>query len=628
MSRILNSAEAVADAVIDTVGKDIVLGLPVGIGKATHVADALFERAAADASIALTIFTGLTLEPPRGGDALERRFTGPLVARLYRDWPTPRYAVALRERTLPANIRVHEFYLRPGAFLGNPLVQQSYASINYSQVTGELLRLGVNVIAQLVAVRPESPQRYSLSSNPEITLDLLPALEEQRRQGKAIAMIGQVNRNLPYMTGEAELAEDRFELILDDEAYDFPLFTLPNRRVSPADYATGMHVASLVRDGGTLQLGIGSLSDAVAHCLRLRHEQPEVFARALAAVPGGTGSPRRAQLPVESSRFEDGLFGSTELLGDALFSLFEAGIVKRPADADDKAVIHAGFFIGSGNLYAGLNALSEDRRDTIKMSRISKVNTLFGDEHRKRRQRRLATFANETMMATLLGTAVSDALEDGRVVSGVGGQFDFVAMASVLKDARSVLMCRARRDHRGVATSNILWSYAHATVPRHYRDVFVSEYGIADTRGKPDSEVIGAMVNIADSEFQQGLIEAARRAGKLGADFIPDADARDNTPQAVNSVFRHEDLREHFPPYPLGTEFTQTEQALIDAFGWLESRTATPLSKWRTVLEALLHGGADGDRKALARLDLERPRGVTDRVTRKLIAYGLERTRQ
>jgi acyl-CoA hydrolase len=105
---------------------------------------------------------------------------------------------------------------------------------------------------------------------------------------------------------------------------------------------------------------------------------------------------------------------------------------------------------------------------------------------------------------------VSDALDDGRVVSGVGGQFDFVAMASALEGARSVLMCRARRVHQGVATSNILWSYAHTTVPRHYRDVFVSEYGIAATRGKPDQEVIDAIAGIADSAFQDELVDAAR----------------------------------------------------------------------------------------------------------------------
>ena len=120
------------------------------------------------------------------------------------------------------------------------------------------------------------------------------------------------------------------------------------------------------------------------------------------------------------------------MLSDALFALFDAGLIKRPADDTTAAVMHAGFFIGSNALYNGLRALPEERRRLIDMTRISKVNTLFGEEAVKRAQRRDARFINETMMVTLLGAAVSDALDDGRVVSGVGGQFDFVSMAAAV----------------------------------------------------------------------------------------------------------------------------------------------------------------------------------------------------
>ena len=277
MPEVLQSADDTADALIRRVGKTVVLGLPIGIGKAVHVADALFARALEDPALTLTIFTGLTLEKPKAGSDLERRFLGPLAARLFADWPTPAYVSAQADGRLPGNVRVHEFYLRPGAYLGNPLVQQSYASINYSHVVAELLRLGVNVIAQLVARDRDQPGVYSLGSNPEITLDLLPEMERHRQQGRAVAMVGQVNDNMPFMTGNAALPADRFDLILDAPRYQFPLFGLPNRPVSPADYATAMHVASLVPDGGTLQVGIGSLSDAVAHCLKLRHNEPDMF---------------------------------------------------------------------------------------------------------------------------------------------------------------------------------------------------------------------------------------------------------------------------------------------------------------------------------------------------------------
>ena len=66
-----------AEAIIARVGKEILLALPLGLGKANHIANALYARAAADPSIELRIFTALTLEKPRGKSELERRFCSP-----------------------------------------------------------------------------------------------------------------------------------------------------------------------------------------------------------------------------------------------------------------------------------------------------------------------------------------------------------------------------------------------------------------------------------------------------------------------------------------------------------------------------------------------------------------------
>ena len=617
------SAEETAKTIVERVGSEVVLGLPIGIGKATHVVDALFELATRESSISLTIFTGLTLEPPQGQSELEKRFLEPLVERLYTHWPVPRYADAIRTGSLPANIRVREFYLRPGGYLGNPYVQQEYSSINYSEVAGELMHLGVNVLAQLVAVSKEQPGRYSLGSNPEVTLDLMPYFNERRNAGLPALLVGQVNHHMPFMPGDADLNATDLDIVLDDSRFDYPLFTLPNRAVSDGDYATAMHVASLVRDGGTLQLGIGSLSDAVAHCLKLRHSSPELFAELLEDLPGGTATERRRHLPVELTPFREGLYASTELLSDALFALFDAGLIKRPADKSTAAVMHAGFFIGSNALYDGLRALPEERRRLIDMTRISKVNTLFGEEAEKRAQRRDARFINETMMVTLLGAAVSDALEDGRVVSGVGGQFDFVSMAQSLDGAMSILMCRARRESGGKMSSNIRWNYGHNTVPRHHRDVFVTEYGIAATRGCSDRDTIDRLLHVAGAEFHESLIEAPRRSGKIERDYTMASDAANNRPDVIASVF--DQHRAHFPAYPLGTELSSDEQALAEALGWLQNNTATIGKRVRTLYSAL-NSRQSGFEKALARMGLEKPSGVRQRLMQRLLSYALQRT--
>jgi acyl-CoA hydrolase len=623
VTRHFSSADELADAIIERVGRRVVLGLPVGLGKALHVANALYRRALRDPELRLTIFTGLTLTVPRPRNRLEGRMLLPLVERWYRGWPEVEYAAAQSAGRLPPNVAVREFYLRPGDYLGVPSAQQGYTSVNYSQVARELLALGVNVIAQLVAADPGRPEHLSLGCNPEVTLDLLPELR-RRGEASAFVFVGQTNTALPYMPGDAELPRAEFDFVLEGDAVDHPLFPLPNRRVNAPDYAAGMHVASLVPDGGTLQLGIGSLSDAVAHCLKLRHEDPGLFAAVLARLPGGTSSPRRAQLPVALGPFRKGLYACTELLSDGLFALFDAGVLARAADAADDARVHAGFFIGSDRLYTGLRGLSTERRRHIAMTRISFVNTLFGDEARKRRQRVDARFVNETMMATALGAAVSDALGDGRVVSGIGGQFDFVAMAGELDDAHSILMLRARRWHGGGAQSNIRWSYPHVSVPRQHRDVFVTEYGIAATRGRPDAEVIDAMLGIADAEFQAGLLAEARRARKVPANYTPAPEFLGNQPAAIEEVFATGSFAAAFPPYPLGTDLSTDEQVLAEALAWLGRRTSTAGGRIETVVRSLFAGTGHAYAGALARMGLGRVRGWGDWLDRRLVIQALK----
>ena len=78
-ARSFKDADRLADAIIQKVGKKIVLALPLGLGKANHIANALFARASADPSIRLDIFTALTLEKPRARNEIERRFLTPLT---------------------------------------------------------------------------------------------------------------------------------------------------------------------------------------------------------------------------------------------------------------------------------------------------------------------------------------------------------------------------------------------------------------------------------------------------------------------------------------------------------------------------------------------------------------------
>jgi len=79
------------------------------------------------------------------------------------------------------------------------------------------------------------------------------------------------------MPGAGDLPADEFSAVLDSPATDFPLFAPPSEPITDAKYAIGLHAASLVRDGGTLQIGIGQIGDALAQGLIVRHRDNAQF---------------------------------------------------------------------------------------------------------------------------------------------------------------------------------------------------------------------------------------------------------------------------------------------------------------------------------------------------------------
>src|SRR6185312_14856353 len=216
--------------------------------------------------------------------------------------------------------------------------------------------------------------------------------------------------------------------------------------------------------------------------------------------------------PVESGPFTKGLYGVSEMLIEAFLGLIDAGILKREVDG---VTLHGAFFLGPKAFYRTLREMPAEQIARIQMMPVSFTNQLYGDEDIKRRARVDARFVNNAMMATLMGAAISDGLENGQVVSGVGGQYNFVAQAFALRGARSILTVEATRQAGAKTQSNIRWSYGHETIPRHLRDVVVTEYGVADLRGKSDADVIAAMLQVTDSRFQDELARKAKDAGKL-----------------------------------------------------------------------------------------------------------------
>jgi acyl-CoA hydrolase len=626
------------------------VGAPLGIGKPHRFLNALYARVASEPSRAMHLYTALSLDPPSGSSELEKRFLGPFVARLYGDEasgnPFPRlaYVDAQKRDALPAHVEVEEFYVQSGALLGSRQAQRRYASLNYTHVARALADRGVNCIVQKVAAHPDDG-RLSLSSNTDLTFDAIDAIVA-RGQPRPL-LVAEIDPELPWLDGIAAVEAGFFDLVVLPPAPYPALFALPRQPVGDAEYAIGLYASALVRDGGTLQIGIGALSDALCHALALRHTDNAAYRRAMHAL-----DPHIDQHPAVVASgglgpFDTGLYGCSEMINEGFRRLVECGVIKRKvvdnealmrrlaegeADLSDTKLVerdgqflHGAFYLGSPDFYRWLRELDPATRRGIGMRRVSEVNELYGgNETLERLQRRDARFFNTCMMATALGAAVSDGLADGRVVSGVGGQYNFVAMAHALPDARSVLLLRATRDDKGKPASNVRWNYGHCTIPRHLRDVYVTEYGIADLRGKTDEDCALAMAAIADARFEKALLEAARKARKIALDARPSAAA--NTPERVRNALAPFRSDGTLPDYPLGSDFTEVEQRLVRALGWLKGRTATPVVKAATVLAAL-QGGRSLDDEALARMRLDKPHGLGEKLMARLLSHALNRTR-
>jgi acyl-CoA hydrolase len=714
-----SQVESCVEETLRKVGRRIVLGTPLGLGKANHLVNEFFRRACADPQLNLHIFTALTLGEPRWTSEFERRLAQPFLARLCAGYPKLAYLEPFKRGELPENIRVTEFYFQPGSCLDSPFAQRAYVSSNYSHAVRDLLDAGVNVLAQLVAKEIPNPKskiqnRYSLSCNPDLTLDLVPHLREREQQGAKIALLAQVNHELPFMYGDAVVAPDYFDALLDDPRYEFPLFGPPNRPISTAEYLLALHASALVRDGGTLQIGIGALGHAVIYLLQLRHERNEVYRELLARA----GVLERCGAVIErlggTAAFKQGLYASSEMLIDGFLELYHSGILRRrvydhpglqrllnagvigeevtratldalveagiisaqlapqefaflqevgilkpeliytdgfiltedgtrfsadladPRAADEICrhclgtrlkgghVAHASFFLGPRSFYDALRRMERAEREQICMTGISYVNELFGQEELKRLQRKDGRFINTGLIVTLAGAVASDALEDGRMVSGVGGQYNFVAMAHALEDGRSILMIQSTREKGGGLESNVRWSYGHVTIPRHLRDLVVTEYGIAELRGRSDEEVATALLEIADARFQDELLKQSQRAGKIAESYRLPAHARDNRPERLEELLAPYRARGLFPEFPFGTELTEEELVLKQALKALQQIVKgreLDLPEfdeiWKTIA---IPANAQ---PYLERMGLEAPQNPKELLMQRALVYGL-----
>ena len=702
------------DVIIEQAGQDLIVGTPLGIGKPNPLINAMWTKAKKEPSLKLEVCTALSLQLPKGKSLLERRFLAPFVERIFGDYPELDYIDDVIKDAIPANMKLTEFYMQSGKMLRSATAQRHYISSNYTHAARDILDKGMNVLVQMVAVKqtPNGPI-YSLSSNTDLTLDMVAIAK--RKQLDDICYVGMVNPNMPFMGGQAEVDASFFDVIVDDESAYFLPFATPRGAVNVVDHHIGLMASTLIQDGGTLQVGIGSLGDALVHATCVRHSDPKAYDQILQQL----NIPQRFAAVIAKSGdtqpFEQGLYAASEMFVEGFAHLYQSGILKRHVypDAEIQALInrsviteqlpkntielllqhevlderitrrqfnrlqalgilkadlsfvdgqiedasgqryatdlfdyehiqaiqthclgdclkqgvllHAAFFLGSPWFYHWLHELDDDSREKFQMTPVSQVNELYGGEALDRVQRVKARFINTCMKVDVLGAAASDTLDNNQVVSGVGGQYNFVAMAHALEDSRSVLMLKSTHMGANGLESNVVWKYPYCTIPRHLRDIVITEYGIADLRGLSDEDCIKQMIVVADSAFQESLRAEAVKYNKLSADWVIPEAYRNNTPASLKNNHNKLKAMGQFPEYPFDSDFTDLELDIIQALQYLKGQSSTWHKKLKLVYKAWRHKPTVDSNAALKRMGLDKPQNREEKLPAMLLAYALDK---
>lgn len=281
---------------------------------------------------------------------------------------------------------------------------------------------------------------------------------------KARVILLEVNPNVPFAYGDCHVHISQVSGLVESEE---ELFEVGLPKIGPVQEAIGKYVADLIDDGATLQIGYGGIPDAVVMQLQHKHD----------------------------------LGIHTEMIGDGILSLIESGAVNNRRKNFMPGKMVATFALGSRKLYRHLH-----RNPALEMHPVDFTN----DPYIAARNDNLCAI-NATLQIDLLGQCGSESLGSAPY-SGTGGQVDFVRAANRSKGGKAfiVLPSTAKDDtiSRIVPT---LTPGTHVTTGKNDINYVVTEYGVAQLRGKSAKQRAEALIAIAHPDFRAELREQARR---------------------------------------------------------------------------------------------------------------------
>lgn len=276
---------------------------------------------------------------------------------------------------------------------------------------------------------------------------------------QAKVVIAQVNDQMPFTLGERAVVP--VERITCFAPHSEPILTLTPPKIGPVEEAIGRNCAALIRDGDTLQLGIGAIPDAVLHALT-----------------------EKKDLGIHSEMFSDGVV-----------DLVERGVINNRRKTIHTGKSVATFLMGTQRLYDYV-----DHNPEVMMAPVDYVN-----DPRVICQNDNMVSINSCVQVDLMGQVASESV-GYRQISGTGGQVDFVRGATMSKGGRAILAfpSTAAKGTRSKIVA-LLDEGTAVTTSRGDVDYIVTEYGIAHLKGKTLRQRARSLIEIAHPDFQYEL---------------------------------------------------------------------------------------------------------------------------
>ncbi|QRM18545.1 4-hydroxybutyrate CoA-transferase [Dechloromonas sp. TW-R-39-2] len=296
---------------------------------------------------------------------------------------------------------------------------------------------------------------FSLSLGPDYTMAAI---------AKARAVVLEVNPNVPFANGNCHIHVSQVAALTESND---PILEVGLPKIGPVQQAIGKYVAEMIPDGATLQIGYGGIPDAVVMQLTDKHD----------------------------------LGIHTEMVGDGIMTLVEAGVVTNRKKNYLPGKMVATFALGSKKLYQFM-----DRNPSLEMHPVDFTN----DPYLAGQNDNLHAI-NATMQIDFMGQCGSESLGFSPY-SGTGGQSDFVRAANRSNGGKAfiVLPSTAKDDtiSRIVPT---LTAGTHVSTSKNDINYVVTEFGVAQLRGKTAKQRAEALINIAHPNFRGELREAAKK---------------------------------------------------------------------------------------------------------------------